>query len=116
MIHNTLITDKNPGNDTAINFHLAPPITLISLNNVTFPNTQKLSFEFKDMTHDHLIQKSKPMAINAKTLNLALYRHVMHQHAMKSISPLAPSPPVQKLHSQVPIPPVQKRPLRIHSL
>ena len=57
MIHNTLIKDKTPRNDTTLNFHLAPPITLISLNNVTFPNTQKLSFEFKDMTHDHLIQK-----------------------------------------------------------
>ena len=59
MIHNTLIKDKTPGNDTTINFHLAPPITLISLNNVTFPNTQKLSFEYKDMTHDHLMQRIK---------------------------------------------------------
>ena len=59
MIHNTLIKDKTPGNDTTINFHLAPPITLISLDNVTFPNAQKLSFQYKDMTHDRLIQKIK---------------------------------------------------------
>ena len=45
--------------NTTINFHLATPITLISLNNVTFPNTQKLSFEYKGMTHDNLIQKIK---------------------------------------------------------
>ena len=56
MIHNTVIKDKTPGN-TTIDFYLAPPIALISLDNVTFPNTQKLSFEYKDMTHDHLIQK-----------------------------------------------------------
>ena len=59
MIHNAVIRDKNTGNDTSINFHLAPPITLISLDNVTFPNAQKLSFQYKDMTHDRLIQKIK---------------------------------------------------------
>ena len=59
MIHNTVIRDKTPGNDTSINFHLAPPITQISLDNVTFPNAQKLSFQYKNMTHDRLIQKIK---------------------------------------------------------
>ena len=59
IIHNTVIQDKTPGNDTTIKFHLAPPITLISLDNVTFTNTQKLSFQYKDMTHDQLIQKIK---------------------------------------------------------
>ena len=59
MIHNTVIKDKTPGN-TTIDFYLAPPIALISLDNVTLPNTQKLSFQYKAFLFlDYLIQKIK---------------------------------------------------------